>query len=208
MLVERVKNHIANGSPNSEFSVQDEEILLYIDEAVPVVMKGQMFENAKVVGFLEVPEAYLVTYNFTVSSQQPSTREWYITLPQTPIALPNGYNINDAYFADEENGKGGSLNFISAKRLSYVDDMPKMSGVSARVEGVTVLMKSYDGSPLINYKVWVQMPVSRTADLDAVYTIPDDAISGINTYVINKIIERYKLPKDIVKDNLPSGNKN
>lgn len=207
MLIERLQRHFANDFPNSEFSISQNEMLLYIDEAVPVVMKGQMFENAKVTGFLENIESYLVTYNFTVSTQNSSTKEWSITLPQVPLALPNGYNISDAYFADPVNGKGSSLYFVSSKRASYASDMPSPTGVFARLEGKTVYMKSSDGGSLFNYTIWIQMPITRTSDIDAAFNVPDDAISGIFAAVTARIAQRLQLPQDIVKDNLPSGNK-
>ena len=207
LLIERIRKHLANGFPKSEFPITINEMLLYIDEAVPVVMKALIFENAKVTGVMDVPEAYLVTYNFTITNQNVNTYEWYITLPQPPLALPNGYNITDSYFANKTNGQGKSLFFVNAKSTSYRKYMPMPFGVSARVEGSIIYMKSHDGSPLLNEQIFIQLPVSRTASIDDIMNIPDDAISGIFDIVVMKILKRFQIPIDEIKDNLPAGQK-
>src|SRR5690348_16481999 len=119
MLIERVKQHLNSNFPGDDWSVTDNEILLYIDEQIPFVMKGGMFENAKVTGFLDVPEAYLVTYNYTISNQNPNTMEWYITLAQPPLALPTGYDIPNVYLADPANGRSQNAYPIKVKRTAY-----------------------------------------------------------------------------------------
>ena len=44
-LIERIKRHFNNDFPNTDFKVSDNELLLYIDAAIPFVMKGQMDGN-------------------------------------------------------------------------------------------------------------------------------------------------------------------
>ena len=57
------------------------------------------------------------------------------------------------------------------------------------------------------YEGYVQMPISRTADKDAAMYLPDDAIEMVFNKVVATILQRYQIPQDIVKDNLPPGNK-
>lgn len=208
MLIERIRRHLANDFPNSSFSISENEILLYVDAAIPIVMKGQMYENAKVTNVIDVPEAYLVTYNITVSTTNTSTGEWSITLPQAPLALPDGYNITDAYFSNNGN-RTQSVFFIKTKRASYRDNLPKPAGIFARVEGNKVYLRTTEGQDILLYNqtFCIQMPISRTTDKTAVMNVPDDAIDGIFTNVVAKCKERYMMPQDIIKDNLPSGNK-
>ncbi len=208
MLIERVRRHLANDFPNSSFAISENEVLLYINAAIPIVMKGQMYENAKVVSIFDVPEAYLVTYNITISTLNAQTGEWAVTLPQTPLALPDGYNITDAYFSSA--GKRTlSVFFIKTKRASYRELLPKPAGVFARVEGDKVYLQTTEGQQvlLFDQTFCIQMPVSRITDKTAVMNIPDDAIDGIFMNVVAKCKERYMMPQDIIKDDLPSGNK-
>lgn len=206
-LIERIVKHMNSNFPGDDWKATDNEVLLYIDSLIPGVMKGQMFELAKVTGFLETIEAYLVTYNYTISTQNANTYEWYVTLAQPPLALPVGYNIPNVYIASPSTGRSQNAYPISTKRKAYRNNMPKPSGFFYRVEGQTMLLEAADGGSLLGYSLFVQMPISRTADLDAAMSMPDDAIEMIFDKVVAKIAQREQLPQDIVKDGLEQGNK-
>lgn len=207
MLIERVAKHLNDNFPGEDWKVTSNETLLYIDAAIPVVMKGQMFENAKLTGFLDVPEAYLLTYELPITTQNSNTKEWYVSLPQPPLALPTGYDITRTYIASPETGASQNGLPIKAKRVTYRNYMPKPSGFSYRLEGKTMFLSMSDGGSLLNYNLYVQMPISRTADKDAAMYLPDDAIEMVFNKVVATILQRYQIPQDIVKDNLPPGNK-
>lgn len=206
-LIERVKKHLADGFPNDDFNITDNEILLYVDSAIPFVLKGQMFENAKVTGVLDVPDAYLVTYNYTIGSQDTNTKEWYVTLAQTPLALPTGYDITNVYIANPADGRSVNAWPIKTKRQAYRNYMPLPVGWSYRVVGQTMYLKQNDGSSLYQYNLFVQMPISRTADKDEAMRLPDDAIEPLFQKTVTTILQRYQIPQDIVQDNLMPGNK-
>ncbi len=206
MFIERVQKHLADGFPDEDFKITSNEILLYIDTTIPFVMKGQMFENAKVTGVLDVPEAYLVSYDFTVSNKN-AIGEWYVTLPQTPLELPTGYDITNVYIADPPSGRSQNALPIKNKRVSYRNYMPVPNGFSYRLEGRTMFLKTWDGGSLLDYNLVVQMPVSRTDSITDVMSLPDGAIEPIFQRVISTILQRYNIPQDIIKDNLPAGNK-
>ncbi len=208
MLVQRVRKYLSNSKLlGDDFVPSDNEILLSIDSNIPFVLKGMLFENAKVTGVFDVPEAYLVTYNITPLTKVNSTGEWVGTLPQTPLALPSGYNINDMYFSDNLKFRGQGVFLIDAKRTSYRDLMPKPSGVSARLEGNLIYLSANNGMPLNDSDFYVQMPVSRTEDVDAPMNLPDDAINPLFSAVVKSLLQRYSVPMDIVEDDLPAGNK-
>lgn len=206
-FIERIKRHLANGFPKSSFSISDNEVLLTIDSVIPFVMKSMMFENAKVSGVLDIPEAYLVTYNFTSFTKVSSTREWSVELPQTPLALPTGYDITNIYFADDTNGRSQTVYFIKTKRTAYRNLMPKPSGISARVVGQTLYLQANNNMPLYDMSLYVEMPISRTSDINADMNLPDDAIQPIFDKVIATLVQRYTMPQDIIKDDLSAGNK-
>lgn len=207
MLIERVTKHLVGNFKGEDWKVTDNEILLYIDAAIPVVMKGQMFENAKLNGLLEVPEAYLLTYELPITTIDANTREWYVSLPQPPLGLPTGYDITRTYVASPETGASRNGFPIKAKRVAFREYMPKPSGFSYRLEGKTMYLSMNDGGSLLNYNLYVQMPISRTADKTAAMYMPDDAIELVFNKTVAAILQRYGIPQDVVKDNLPPGNK-
>lgn len=208
MFIERVKKHLANGFPHANFPITDNEIMLYIDSAIPFVMKGQMYENAKVTGIFEVPDAYQVTYNIGSVTVNNITKEWYATLPQTPLELPTGYNIISTYFYD-------TVSFLTStpaiprtlKRKNFRYLLPTPTCVYYRCEGNTILYESSNGNSFFNLEAYVVMPISRTSDKTTVMSLPDGAIEPIFQKVVATILQRYQIPQDIVKDDLPAGNK-
>lgn len=206
-LVERIVRHLNDNFEGSDFKLTTNEILLYIDSAIPFVMKGMLFEMAKVTGVIDIPEAYLVTYELPITLQDANTYEWYVTLPQPPLELPTGYDITRTYVADPVTGASQNAYPIKAKRVAYRDYMPKPTGFSFRLEGSTMFLKMNDGGSLLNYDLFVQMPISRTSDVNAPMNIPDGAIEPLFTKVIATIMQRYQIPQDTVLDNLAPGNK-
>lgn len=207
MMIERVFKHLNDNFPGEDWKVTSNECLLYIDTAIPVVMKGQMFELAKVTGFLETIEAYLLTYELPVTTQDSNTKEWYVTLPQPPLALPTGYDITRTYVASPSTGASQNGLPIKAKRVPYRALMPRPSGFYFRLEGQTMYLAVNDGSSLYGYNLYVQMPISRTADKNAPMYVPDDALEMIFQKTVSQILQRYQIPQDSVKDNLAPGNK-
>ena len=206
MLIERVKKQIAGDFTGGDFKVTDNEILLFIDSGIPYILKGQAFEGAKITGVFEVPDAYITTYLISPITRNAATNEWVGTLPQTPLALPTGYNITDAYISQPNQGRQ-SIFITSNKRVPYRNNLPKPSGLFARVEYNKIYLQSPNGMPLNGQDLYVQMPISRTSDISAPMNMPDDAIQPLFDYVVGKIAQRFSLPKDIIQDNQPSGNK-
>ena len=113
MLIERVKRHMNNGFPNDSVTYTDNEVMLYIQSALATGLIGQVYGAAKVTGNIEVPEGYITTYQLPALAQDTVTKEWYSTLPQTPISLPLGYSIDNLYFAGAMNGRGKQVYLIS-----------------------------------------------------------------------------------------------
>ncbi len=206
-FVERVVKHLNDDFPGEDWKITSSEILMYIDSGIPSVLKTQAYENAKITGLLEIPEAYLVNFQFTISSKDDNTKEWYVTLPQTPLELPTGYDITNVFLADPTNGRSRNGFPIKNKRVAYRDYMPKPTGFFYRLEGQKMFMKATDGASLLNYNLNVQMPVSRTSDLDDPMNLPDGAIEPLFQKTVSLILQRYQIPQDIVQDNLPAGNK-
>lgn len=206
-LIERIIKHLADGFPNDSFAASANEINLYIDQAVAFSIVGKAYENAKIEGVLAVPEAFEVTYNLGIMLQDDNTNEWYATLPQPPLSLPLGYSIADVYFILPGMGRSESAFPIKNKRVPYRNYMPIPTGTSYRTENSIIWVKGSQGQPLSGGSLYVQMPVNRGTDLTAPMNMPDDVIMSVFDSVVKELAQRYQLPKDIIKDSLPAGNK-
>lgn len=206
LFIERVKKHLADGFPHTSFPITDNEIMLYIDAEIPFVMKQQMFENSKVIGTLETPEAYLSTYEIA-PTQDEQTQEWVATLPQPPVDLPLGYSITRVY-ASFQGFETDDFLPLSAKRSAFRNQLPQSPNILYRVNnGQEIRIKPPTNMNIYGTTILVEMPISRTDDKTATMNLPDSAISLIFDRVIARILQRYSIPQDIIKDNLPAGNK-
>jgi len=206
MLVQRLRQDLTNDFPDSEFPISEREVLLHIDQALAFNAVGQIYNNAKVLGTLEVPEGYLTRYALATLVQDPITSEWYATLPQPPVSLPLGYSITRAYFANSQNGISQEILPIKAKRAAYRNNMPRPAGAEYKVDNSIIYITANDGTPLFDFPVYVEMLNTRTSSMTETLMLPDDAIEGIYNLAYQKLVQRYKMPKDVIEDNIGAGN--
>lgn len=205
-LIQRIRQHMADDFPSADFGATENEVLLYIDQAIAYTLVGQVYAGAKIEGNLAMPEAWLTTYSLTVAKDS-ATGNWYGTLPQPPVSLPLGYSINRVYIA--EAGSGSSQDFIpiKAKRVGYRRYMPMPSGGRYWVEGSKIWVAANDGGSLGNYTFYVNMAKTRTESITETLNMPDDAIELVFQNVVGKLKDRMQIPKDIIADDISAGNK-
>jgi len=207
LLVQRIRQDLANDFPDSEFSISEKEVLLHIDQALAFNIVGQIWNGSKITGAMEVPEGVLHTYELPALVQDAVTSEWYTTLPQPPVSLALGYSIPRCYFAATQFGVSQDILPISAKRASYRRNMPRPAGAEYRVDnGTKLIVTANDGSPLSNLTVYVQMIKTRTESMTEELNMPDDMIELVYNGAYNKLVQRYKMPKDIIDDQIGGGN--
>lgn len=206
LLVQRIRQDLANDFPDSEFAMSEKEVLLHIDQALAFNAVGQVYNGAKVLGTLEVPEGYLTRYTLAALVQDTITSEWYATLPQPPVSLPLGYSITRCYFASTQYGVSQEILPIKAKRAAYRNNMPRPAGAEYKVNGSTIFITANDGSPLSSLQVYVEMLNTRTSSMTDTLNLPDDAIEGIYNLAYAKLVQRYKMPKDVLLDEIGAGN--
>lgn len=206
-LIERVVKHINNDFPDSDFSTTDNEVLLYINEAMSSGIIGQVYGGAKVLGTLEMPEAYIVQFELAALTQDTVSGRWTTTLPQPPLSLPLGYSINRIYPATTGFGQGQDVILVKAKRVGRRKNMPLQFGVYGYVTNKTLWLWASNGTSLLGQTFYVEMPSTRAVNLTDSIPLPDDATEAIFTKVVNRLKERLQLPQDIIQDDLPQGNK-
>lgn len=206
-LIERIERHINNDFPSSEVSLSNNEALLYINEAMSYGIVGQVWNSAKILGYMEMPEAYLVTFQLSALKQDTVTKNWYSTMPQPPLSLPLGYSVNRVWFANAQNGEGIDCAMIKAKRIGRRKNMPLQYGVRCWFENGKVWFAASNGTSLLNQTAYIQMPSTRAVSLSDQINLPDDAQKMIFDLVVARLKERLQLPQDIIQDDLPQGNK-
>jgi hypothetical protein len=196
-----------NDFPSSESTLTDNQVLLYINEAMSFGIVGTVWGGAKVTGVMEVPDAYQVTFQLEALQQDNVTKRWYSTMPQPPLSLPLGYSVNSVYFANSSNGKGLDCFPVKNKRTGYRKFLPSPLCVFYSVENSRIWLEASDGSSLLNEDCYIQMPSTRAISVNDPMNLPDDATDAIFTKVTARLKERLMLPQDTIQDDLPPGNK-
>lgn len=201
-FVERVLRHLANNFPNAEFGISENEVLLYVDSALAAAITNTIMNGAKITGIKETPEAFIVSTTLGALTQNASTLEWYASLPQPPLSLPLGTSVTNVCFSN-----GAMIPLIKSKRTAYRSFLPTIPGTTARIMGGTIYLKTYDGGSLYGESIEVEMIQNRTSDLDAEMNVADDVMDAVFSLVITRCLQRFGVPQDIIKDNLPPGSK-
>lgn len=206
-FVQRLNNHINNDYPGTDFSVTENQMLLYINEAMSFGLVGQVWSGAKVLGVLEVPDAYIIQFALSAPTQDTVSGYWTTTLPQPPLSLPLGYSINRIYPATAGFGQGQDVILIKPKRVGMRKSMPMQFGVRGWITGQKLWLAASDGSSLLDQIFYVEMPSTRAVNLTDTINLPDDATKFIFDSVVARLKDRLGLPQDIVQDDLPAGRK-
>ncbi len=206
-FIQRIQIHVRNDFPSADSTLSENQVLLYINEAMSFGLVGMVWNNAKITGVMEVPDAYMVTFQLADLSQDPVTRYWYSVMPQPPLSLPLGYSVNRVYFANTSDGIGTDCLPIKSKRLGFRMNMPMPFGVRYWVENGKIWLAASDGSSLLNQSCYIQMPSTRAVSLSDQINLPDDAQKMIFDMVVARVKDRLGLPQDVIQDDLTAGNK-
>ena len=206
-LVNRIRRHINNDFPNASFSTSVNEVLLHINEAMSFGLVGQVWNGAKVMGVMDVPEAYIVQFELPTLVQDNISGKWITSLPQPPLSLPLGYSVNRVYPANPTDFEGNDVIFLKAKRVGRRKLMPLQFGVYGEFKNTSVALWASDGSSLLGQTFYAEMPSTRAVNITDPMNLPDDAQKLIFDMVIARLKERLGLPQDIVQDDISQGNK-
>ncbi len=206
-LIQRLRQHLVNDFPSAELNITEKDTLLYINEAMSFGLVGQVWAGAKITGTMEIPDAYLVTFQLAALQQDNVTKKWYSTMPQPPLSLPLGYSVNRVYFANSTNGEGIDCLPVKPSRMGYLRGLPAPLGVFYSVENGKIWLNATDGSSLLNQDCYIQMPSTRAINLTDQINLPDDATEMIFTKVLARMKDRLQLPQDIIQDDIAPGSK-
>jgi len=205
--IERIKKHISSGFPGDDWNITDNEVLLYINEAMAYGAVGQIWNGAKVLGEMQVPEGYIVKFELDSLTQDTVSGKWVTYLPQPPLSIPLGYSINRIYPATTGFGQGKDVILLKSKRIGRRRDMPLQFGVYGEIQNRTLILWASDGSSLSGQRFYAEMPSTRAVSVTDAMPLPDDASKMLFDIVVSRIKDRMQIPQDIVQDDLPSGNK-
>lgn len=205
-LIERIKKFIENGWPTITFTSTDNEILLYVYEAVGQAIVTASNQGLQIDGIRSLPEGYITEFSFDMSviPTDVDTNNKIIDLPAPPVSLPLGYSISAPYFT----GLGSSsypLIAIESHTRGYALKLPTPNfGVYYYIQGSKMNLVSPSAADLSSFKLKVPMmsPRSQNGSMDDQLNIPDDQMGPIFDTVTNRLIKKHAQPKDNVNDGI------
>lgn len=206
-FVQRLNNHINNDYPGTDFTITENLMLLYINEAMSYGLVGQVWNNAKNLGQMEVPDGYIVKFQLAALTQDSVSGKWLTALPQPPLSLPLGYSVNRVYPATAGLGEGYDVIFLKSKRIGRRKRMPLQFGVYGEFYNSVLRLWESDGGSLLNQVFYAEMPSTRAVSITDAINLPDDAQKIIFDLVIARLKDRLGIPQDIIQDDLPAGRK-
>jgi hypothetical protein len=202
-FAELVERRLANDFASSEFTVTENEIFLYLYPAIAQVITAQAAQYYAVEGIYPDLNSFNLTYKFDLSTaltKDNDSGDYYLTLPQVPVGLPEGVAIKSPTLIGS--GKRSyPLIYISANTRNFALKMPTPAfGGYWYYEGSKLVIITSENLITSGKKLSVTMIASRGQNTADAMNLSDEAFSSVFDIVINKLTQRIMQPRDLQND--------
>jgi hypothetical protein len=206
--IRRINRRIMNGYPSIASTLSDNEIEMYLIEAIATVMVQETNAQMQFDGVRSVPEGFITTYTITTFPKDVSTGLYKITLPHPPIGLPLGLSIISPYFAKNGTISAPLIAIHSNQRGTYRLMPSPNFGAYYWVENSTMYIDSNGADVTILGTLYLPMPSPRPAtnsDSDLI-NLPDEAMSAVFDICVQKLTARLQTPMETTNSGVPIAN--
>ena len=198
-LLDRLKRFYYNNYPSQDSVLTDNEVLLYVNDAVASVAVKQANDAYAITGIQEIPDGYVTTFKLTSLTKDSSTGYYHATLPHPPFGLPKGNGINSCFFTGVK-GQSKPILYVSANELDFFRNIPHPSQAAYYwVEGSTIYLYVKTNLPT-SVNLNVRMATMQTSNLNVPINLPPDAVEMVFNLVIDKLIRRKGIQDDGATD--------
>lgn len=198
VLIEQIRRMLYGGVPNDDASISENEINIYLNEALALMAKINYTDAIKLDGIETVSDVFYATFSGLAISKDNTTGYYYATLPQVPLGLARGYGISTVTFPTST-GLAKSPIPISVRELDYMDNLKQPpSKIFYWPEGKKLWFKSYTN--LVGKEAIIRMVSTESSTLDDELNVPQEYISDIINMVLNQLKIRKGTPEDSVND--------
>lgn len=183
-MIELIQRDLNNGLPFDDAQVTDNEISLWLGQAIATVMEERYRKDAEIESIIYMNDYYYATFKNRVVSKDSDTGYYYICLPQIPLGLPRGISISGVYFKSSEGQLTETVIQISPQEIDIMNSLPMpKSKIYGWSEGDLFYMISYKN--IKDLKAIVRMVTSQFNDTD---DVPDN----IGVQAADLVIRRLK----------------
>jgi hypothetical protein len=186
-LVELIQRDIHNGLPMDDAQITDNEISLWLGQAIASVMEERYKKDAEMESITYMNDMYYATFKNRVISKDTGTGYYYFCLPQVPLGLPRGIAIAGVYFKSGEGQLTDTVIQIAPQEIDVMRVLPlPKNKIFGWTEGSLFYMMSYKN--IKDLKAIVRM-VTSEATPDST-DIPDNIGLQATDLVIRRLRAR------------------
>lgn len=201
VLIEQIRRLYYGGVPGDDANLTENEVNLYINQAIAYVAKVNYTDSIKLDGVETVSDAFYATFKNLTLTLDSDTGYWYASLPHPPLGLSRGYGISTVTFP-VSTGLAKAPVAISPREIDIIDNLKKPpSKIFFWAEGGRLYFKS----PYYNLNgktPIVRMVSAESSDLTAEVNVPGEHISEMINWILNQLKVRKGMPEDTTNDGL------
>jgi hypothetical protein len=194
-MIELIQRDVNNGLPFDDAQITDNEISLWLGQAVASVMEQRYKESAEMESITYMNDFYYATFKNRSVSKDTDTGYYYLCLPQVPLGLPRGIAISGVYFKSAEGQLTETVIQVAPQEIDIMRSLPMPKNkIYGWAEGELFYMMSYKN--IKDLKAVVRMVTSKFGDSD---DIPDNIGVAAADLVIRRLRARTGM-QDISND--------
>lgn len=194
-MIELIQRDVNNGLPFDDAQITDNEISLWLGQAVASVMEQRYKESAEIESITYMNDFYYATFKNRTVSKDTDTGYYYLCLPQVPLGLPRGIAISGVYFKSAEGQLTETVIQIAPQEIDIMRGLPMPKNkIYGWAEGDLFYMMSYKN--IKDLKGVVRMVTTKFGDDD---DIPDNIGVAAADLVIRRVRSRAGI-QDISND--------
>jgi hypothetical protein len=198
-MIDRTRRTYYNNYPSDESVITDNEILLFINDAVASIISKQTNEHYSITGIMQVPDGYISTIQITSLTKDSDTGYYKASIPHPPMGLPGDSGIQSCFFVGTK-GPSKPVIHVSANEVDFFRFMPMPPQAAFYwIEGTTLYLYVKTTLPT-SVKLNLRMATMVTSNLNVPINVPPDAIDTLYTMVLAKLIQRKNIISDEVSD--------
>lgn len=200
-LIEQVRRLYYGGIPSDDANLTENEVNLYVNQAIAYVAKVNYTDAIKLDGVETVSDAFYATFKNLAITKDNDTGYYSTTLPHAPLGLSRGYGISSVTFPVSSGVLAKAPTPISPREIEYIEQIKiPPSKVFYWAEGNKLWFKSYQN--LVGKFAIVRMVSAENNDMTTELNVPIEYISDMINWILNQLKVRKGMPEDTTNDGL------
>lgn len=201
-LIDRILRAYYNGIPTDDAELTNNEVDLYINDAITAVMNRQMMDDYNITGILSVPDGYITTYQLQAPVYDSNTGNYHTTIPHPPMGIPGTAGILGVYFSGGL-GQSQPVLYIRPSEMDYFQFMPKPPQAAFYwIEGNEIYFWCRTDLSQSPDKVNIRMATNVQSGVNDILSVPPDAVDQIFSLTLQKLMARKGVMQDVTNDGI------